>query len=377
MAQLVEVDDPLDPRLADYRDLRDVQLRQSLEAEHGLFLAEGEKVVRRAVQGGFPVRSFLMAPRWLDGLRDVIEPSDAPCYVVSEDLAEEVTGFHVHRGALASLARLPLPSVEELLSGASTVVVVEDVVDHTNIGAIFRSAAALDVDAVLLSPRAADPLYRRSVKVGMGAVFSVPWTRIPDWYAALPSLSEAGFTTVALTLAPDAVPLEEAVADLPKVALVLGSEGHGLSPRWEQAADRRAVIPMRDGIDSLNVAAATAVACSSCGAGSQAGFTGWPGKPVLGGQCNAPQAPVPPAQSVDQPARRASSSAQALPPETTIADTAGASGWASRAASDAAPAPSASVWASVASTRAAASISSSETSTKSSSRSRSTDCGSA
>jgi tRNA G18 (ribose-2'-O)-methylase SpoU len=261
VAAYVEISDPADSRLVDYRHLRDVQLRQSLEAEHGLFLAEGEKVVRRAVLAGYPVRSFLMAPRWLDGLADVMAMTDAPCYVVAEDLAEEVTGFHVHRGALASLARTPLPTVDEVLEGASSVVVCEDIVDHTNVGAIFRSAAALGIDGVLLAPRCADPLYRRSVKVAMGAVFSLPWTRLPDWSNALPQLSERGYTTVALTLAEDAVPIEDAVAGLGKVALVLGSEGHGLSAHWERSAQRSAVIPMRAGIDSLNVAAASAVAC--------------------------------------------------------------------------------------------------------------------
>jgi len=129
------------------------------------------------------------------------------------------------------------------------------------VGAIFRSGAALGFDAVLLAPRCADPLYRRSVKVAMGAVFALPWTRLPDWYGALPALTDRGFTTVALTLAADALPIEEAVAGIDRVALVLGSEGHGLSPRWEGTAQRRAVIPMREGIDSLNVAAAAAVAC--------------------------------------------------------------------------------------------------------------------
>jgi tRNA G18 (ribose-2'-O)-methylase SpoU len=261
VAELIEIADPADPRLSDYRDLRDVELRKHLEATHGLFLAEGEKVVRRSVEAGFAPRSFLMAPRWLDGLADVLARSDAPCYVVSEALAEEVTGFHVHRGALASLERRPLPSVATVLAGARSVLVLEDIVDHTNVGAIFRSGAALGFDAVLLAPRCADPFYRRSIKVAMGAVFTVPWTRLPDWSDALPRLSAAGFTTVALTLAPDAVPIESAVAGLDKVALVLGSEGHGLSARWEQSADRRAIIPMREGIDSLNVAAATAVAC--------------------------------------------------------------------------------------------------------------------
>ncbi|AIY17446.1 rRNA methyltransferase [Pimelobacter simplex] len=261
MAEFVEIATADDPRLADYRDLRDVELRKHLEAEHGLFLAEGEKVVRRAILGGYPARSFLMAPRWLDGLADVLALSPAPCYVVSEALAEEVTGFHVHRGALASLERRPLPTVDDVLDGARSVLVLEDIVDHTNVGAILRSGAALGFDAVLLAPRCADPLYRRAIKVAMGAVFSLPWTRLPDWYDALPDLTSRGFTTVALTLAPDAVPVDEAVAGLDKVALVLGSEGHGLSERWEQTADRRAIIPMAAGIDSLNVAAATAVAC--------------------------------------------------------------------------------------------------------------------
>ncbi len=262
MAELLEVGDAHDPRLADYRDLRDVALRRHLEAEHGLFLAEGEKVVRRAVEAGFPVRSFLMAPRWLDGLRDVLACTDAPCFVVSESLAEQVTGFHVHRGALASLHRLPLPSVDEVLARARTVVVLEDVVDHTNVGAIFRSAAALGVDGVLLAPGGADPLYRRSVKVAMGAVFRVPYARLDDWYGALPLVSAAGFTTVALTpAADDAADIEEVVEGLDRVALVVGTEGHGLSRRWERSADRRAVLPMVAGIDSLNVAAAAAVAC--------------------------------------------------------------------------------------------------------------------
>ena len=261
MAELIEVTDPADPRLADYRDLRDVELRKHLEAEHGLFLAEGEKVVRRAAAAGFAPRSFLMAPRWLDGLGDVLAGTDAPCYVMSEDLAEQVTGFHVHRGALASLERRPLPPVEDVLAGARTVLVLEDVVDHTNVGAIFRCGAAFGFDAVLLAPRCADPLYRRSIKVAMGAVFALPWTRLPDWKDALPSLSRAGFTTVALTLADGAVPVEDAVAGRDKVALVLGSEGHGLSGRWQQDADVRAVIPMSGEVDSLNVAAAAAVAC--------------------------------------------------------------------------------------------------------------------
>jgi tRNA G18 (ribose-2'-O)-methylase SpoU len=261
MAELIEIDHVDDPRLADFRDLRDVQLRKQLESSQGLFLAEGDKVVRRALAAGYVPRSFLMAPRWVDSLAEVLAATNAPCYVVPESLAERVTGFHVHRGALASLERQPLRSMAEVLAEARSILVLEDIVDHTNVGAIFRSGAALGFDAVLLAPRCADPLYRRSIKVAMGAVFNLPWTRLPDWRDAPGHLSDLGFTTIALTLADDAVPIERAVDGVEKVALLLGSEGHGLSAVWQEAAARRAIIPMADGIDSLNVAAATAVAC--------------------------------------------------------------------------------------------------------------------
>jgi tRNA G18 (ribose-2'-O)-methylase SpoU len=265
MARLIDVADAADPRLGDYVSLRDVQLRQSLEAEHGFFIAEGEKVVRRAVAAGYEPRSFLMSRRWLDGLGDELDRAgDAPCYVVSDDVAEEVTGFHVHRGALASMRRRALPSVAEVVAGASRIAVLEDIVDHTNVGAILRCAAALGVDGVLLSPRCADPLYRRSIKVAMGAVFSVRWTRSDDWYDTLPRLTGAGFTTVALTPDDGAESLDDlaawAASARARLAIVLGSEGPGLTPRWLASADRRARIEMAAGVDSLNVAAAAAVA---------------------------------------------------------------------------------------------------------------------
>jgi tRNA G18 (ribose-2'-O)-methylase SpoU len=268
MAELIALDDPADPRLADYRDLRDVQLRTSFEAEHGLFLAEGEKVVRRAVEAGFTARSFLMASRWLQGLGDVLASSQAPCYVVSEQLAEAVTGFHVHRGALASLERRPLPSVEAVLDGARTsgsprprVVVLESLVDHGNVGSVFRNAAALGVQAVLVTPGCADPLYRRAVKTSMGNVFSVPWTRTAKMPDALSALADSGFTTAALTLSDDAISLDELVArEPPAIAFVVGTEGAGVDRRTAAQADLRVKIPMAPGVDSLNVAAATAVA---------------------------------------------------------------------------------------------------------------------
>jgi tRNA G18 (ribose-2'-O)-methylase SpoU len=264
MAELVEVGDPADPRLADYRDLRDVQLRTCLEEAHGLFLAEGEKVVRRALEAGFEARSFLMAPRWLDGLRDVLAGSDAPCYVVDEALAEQVTGFHVHRGALASLRRTPLPAVAEVLARRpgerSRIVVLEDLVDHGNVGSAFRNAAGLGVDAVLVTPRCADPLYRRSIKTSMGAVFAVPWTRIEPWPGSVALLRGHGYTVAAMTLSDSAVELAELVAqDHQRLAFVFGTEGDGVRSGTLAAADVGVRIPMAEGVDSLNVAAATAV----------------------------------------------------------------------------------------------------------------------
>ncbi len=253
-----------DPRLADYVRLRDASLRRHLEAERGLFIAEGEKVIRRAVEAGHRPRSFLLAQRWLAGLTDVVDRwPDVPVYLVSEELAEQVTGFHVHRGALASLHREQRHLVTDLLV-ADRLVVIEDVVDHTNVGAIIRNTAGLGWDGVLLSPRAADPLYRRAIKVSMGAVFSLPWARLDDWYAAPELLRSAGFRTVALSLSPDTVDLRSLAATMPpdqRMAVLVGTEGAGLSPRWQQGADVRVRIDMHAGIDSLNVAAAAAIAC--------------------------------------------------------------------------------------------------------------------
>lgn len=262
----VVLDDPTDSRLADYVRLRESSLRRHLEAEHGLFIAEGEKVIRRAVEAGYRPRSFLLAERWLAGLSDVWQRwPDVPVYVVSEELAETVTGFHVHRGALASLHRETRHTVSQLLATSSRLVVIEDVVDHTNVGAVLRNAAALGWDGALLAPRAADPLYRRAIKVSMGAVFSLPWARLENWAETPALLRAAGFTTIALSLTPDAIDLAAVAADQQvmhgKIAILLGTEGAGLSDRWTTAADVRAVIPMQAGIDSLNVAAASAIAC--------------------------------------------------------------------------------------------------------------------
>ena len=267
MAQLIDVEDSEDDRLADYVRLRDSSLRRRLETEHGLFIAEGEKVIHRAAAAGYRPRSFLLARRWLEGLGDVLERwPEVPTYVVEEALAEQVTGFHVHRGALASFEREQRHAVAELLA-AERLVVLEDIVDHTHVGAILRNAAALGWDGALLAPRAADPLYRRAIKVSAGTVFSLPWARLPDWRSAPTLLCDAGFLTVALTVAPGATDLENLRRDLEraprKVAILLGTEGSGLSPHWATAAHRQVTIPMQAGVDSLNVAAASAVACYS------------------------------------------------------------------------------------------------------------------
>lgn len=260
MAEIIDVQAPDDPRLRDYTDLRDVSLRKLMESERGIFLAEGEKVVRRAVETGHRPTSFLMAPRWLDTLADVLATTDAPCFVMDDKLIEGLTGFHVHRGALAALERPEPRTPESVLAGAHRLVVVEDLVDHTNVGAIFRSIAALGFDGVLLSPRCADPLYRRAIKVSMGSVFWLPYARVTNWYDMPDLLRAHGFTTYAMTLADDAVPLDSVTAT-ERVALVVGSEGHGLTERWESGSDVRVTIAMAEGIDSLNVAASVAIAC--------------------------------------------------------------------------------------------------------------------
>jgi tRNA G18 (ribose-2'-O)-methylase SpoU len=251
---------PEDPRLADYRDLTDVALRRSLEPERGLYMAEGAKVIARAIAAGHAPRSVLVSERWLLSVQDLVSPATS-IYVASEATMESVTGYAVHRGALAAMERPALPTLAELARDARLIVVLEAVVDHTNVGAIFRSAAGLGADAVLVSPDCADPLYRRSVKVSMGTVFQVPWTRAETWPGALDELRAAGFTVAGLALAPDAVPLDEfAAAGHARVALVLGTEGDGLTRQALAHVDTAVTIPMRGGVDSLNVAAASAVA---------------------------------------------------------------------------------------------------------------------
>jgi tRNA G18 (ribose-2'-O)-methylase SpoU len=254
------ITDSDDPRLADYRALTDVDLRTRFEAPHGLFIAEGELVLRRALNAGYRARSILVDAKRVGQVADL---EAGPIFAADRVLLERLTGFHVHRGVLASFHRRPLPAADDLVTAARRLVLLEDVNSHTNLGAVFRGAAALGMDAVLLSPSCADPLYRRSVRVSMGEVFAVPYARLEPWPAALSTVvGAAGFTVLALTPAPDAVPIQElTAAQRDRPALLLGAEGSGLSEAAMRAADARVVIPMRRGVDSLNIAAAAAVAC--------------------------------------------------------------------------------------------------------------------
>ncbi|MGM1016263.1 MAG: TrmH family RNA methyltransferase [Actinomycetota bacterium] len=280
-----------DPRLDDYRNLTDVALRRVQEPEGGLYIAESAKVIARATAAGHTPRSVLTQERWVEGIAAILGATPTPVYVVPDDVAESVTGYAVHRGALASMHRPALPTVADVVRDASVVLVLEDIVDHTNVsgpkthapdtpqrtrsriailegltdhanvGSAFRNAAALGFDAVLVSPDCADPLYRRSVRVSMGTVFQVPWTRIPEWPAGVHQLQEAGYIVAGMTLGEGTITLDALVAENhEKLALVFGTEGHGITAPTDRILDRRVTIPMMGGVDSLNVAAASAVA---------------------------------------------------------------------------------------------------------------------
>lgn len=258
---LIPITDATDERLSDYRDLTDVALRRRVEPEGGLYIAESAKVIGRALAAGHRPRSVLLMENWLAELDPLLADHDIPVFVGDSATLEGLTGFAMHRGALAAMHRPPLPTVLEVVQDARRVVILEDIVDHTNVGAIFRSVAGLGADAVLITPRCADPLYRRSVRVSMGTVLQVPWTRLPEWPIAGPMLRTAGFHLAALALAPGAVDLDDFSTDAPeKVALLMGTEGDGLSAAALEIADTVVTIPMRHGVDSLNVASASAVA---------------------------------------------------------------------------------------------------------------------
>lgn len=257
--------------LDDYLHLKDVQLRTRLEAEYGVYMAESNQVIRRALRAGHQPRSFLLSEKWLPQLRETfaefgVDEEAVPIVVAPEAELAKLTGFNLHRGVLAAMNRPRPREVAEVLAGARRVLVLENLVDHTNVGAAFRSAAAVGYDAVLVTPSCADPLYRRAVRVSMGSVFTVPWARIADWPGGVAQLHKLGFEVAALELSETAVEIADYAAYLQahpevKVALVAGSEGPGITAATLRAVDKHVQIDMHNQVDSLNVAAACALAC--------------------------------------------------------------------------------------------------------------------
>lgn len=280
--QFITIDSIDDERVAAYTNLTEIQLRNRLEPERGLFIAESPKVIDRALAAGREPISLLVEEPWIEGMSqtfDVVDKrwgTDIPVYVAPPEQLRQLTGYRLHRGALSAMRRWPLPSVEETCRDARRVAVMENIVDHTNVGALMRSAAALDVDAVLVTPSCGDPLYRRAARVSMGTVFQIPWTRIGGddkhfWpRRGLEELRSLGFTTVAMALSDDSISLDELTRRLnnspesadhiDKLALIFGTEGDGLSRHTIAGADLTVKIPMSHGVDSLNVAASSAVA---------------------------------------------------------------------------------------------------------------------
>ena len=268
MANIIEITDFSDPRLDLFARLTQGQLRRQQENEQGIFIAESPKVIQRALNGGYRPVALLMERKHIDGdAAEILEQCpDVPVYTASREMLESLTGFALTRGVLCAMERRPLPTVEELLKDARRVAVLEGIVDPTNVGAAFRSAAALNMDAVLVTPTCCDPLYRRAARVSMGTVFQVPWTRIGDdhtqWpHPGLERLQALGFKTAAMALRKDSVSIDDpALLAEDKLAVILGTEGDGLASDTIANCDYTVMIPMSHEVDSLNVAAASAVA---------------------------------------------------------------------------------------------------------------------
>ena len=272
--QVIPVASFEDERLDVFARLTEVQLRSRLEPERGVFVAESFKVIERALEGGMTALSFLVTPRWLDAAvecarrfeRAGLCEGDLPVFVAPVEELEKLTGFALTRGALCAMRRPAPRPVAEVVRDARRVAVLEGIVDHTNVGALFRSAAALNVDAVLVTPTCYDPLYRRALRVSMGTVFQVPWTRIGDdpsqWpQPGLSLLHELGFTTAAFALSDDSIRLDDpSLLEVDRLAMVFGTEGDGLMRETIEGCDLTVRIPMANQVDSLNVAAASAVA---------------------------------------------------------------------------------------------------------------------
>ena len=268
MAEIIEITDISDPQLDVYARLTETQLRSRLEPEKGIFIAESPKVIRRALDAGCKPLSLLMERRHIEGqgAEIIARCGDIPLYTADREVLENLTGYTMTRGILCAMSRPKLPTLEEVLKDAKRVAVLEGIVDSTNIGAIFRSAAAMHMDAVLLTPTCCDPLCRRAVRVSMGTVFQIPWTRIGETKEQWPSpglnwLNDMGFKTAAMALSEDAVTIEdESLMAEEKLAIILGTEGDGLSGQTIADCDYTVCIPMSHDVDSLNVAAASAVA---------------------------------------------------------------------------------------------------------------------
>ena len=268
MPNIIEITDFSQPELDAFARLTEAQLRNRLEPEKGIFIAESPKVIERALDAGYEPVSLLMECRQIEGqARELIDRcGTVPVYTAERDILAELTGYELTRGVLCAMRRPGLPSVEKLCADARRVAVLEGIVDHTNVGAIFRSAAALDLDAVLVTPTCCDPLYRRAVRVSMGTVFQVPWTRIGEDPSQWPQpgiqrLRALGFKTAAMALSDTAIQIDDPqLMAEEKLAIVLGTEGDGLARRTIAECDYTVRIPMAHGVDSLNVAAASAVA---------------------------------------------------------------------------------------------------------------------
>jgi tRNA G18 (ribose-2'-O)-methylase SpoU len=266
MPLVIDVDDPGDPRLDDFRDLTTADRRPDRPGGRGLVIAEGVVVVQRMLRSPYPVRSLLGVRRRIEALAPDLtayHQQDLPCYVTSAQTMADVVGFHLNRGVLAVADRAPEPDLARLTEDARSLCVLEGVGDHENLGSIFRNAAGLGVDGVLLGPGSADPLYRRAVRVSMGHVLRVPFAHLPDWPGGLGRLRAAGFRVLALTPSAAAVPLHAALRNGDRTAVLLGSEGPGLTEEALAAADERVCIPMAGDVDSLNVATAAAIALYS------------------------------------------------------------------------------------------------------------------
>jgi len=257
---VIEISDLSDPRLGDYTQSTDVALKKARGTEHGLYIAESALVLERALRAGHRVRSVLTLANTLDEARALVG-DDVPVFVGQGELLTELTGYVLHRGLIAAMHRPALPEPAALLADARRILILENVTDPTNVGAIFRSAGAIGADAILVTPRCSDPFYRRAIRVSMGTVLQVPWTRVGDWASTRALLTEHGFHVAALALTADAVSLRDFHGEQhARLALLLGAEGEGLTAEALASSDSVVQIPMKHGIDSLNVAAASAVA---------------------------------------------------------------------------------------------------------------------